>query len=285
MFDNWINSDLTYINDILDENGEISHYYILDKLKYKINWIFEFICLTKAIPNEWYNTLQAQISIKSAVNFQKDKFIVNGKCIELSQLSNKYFYNEYINVKFLKPIGINTWFMYLSINEKPNVSQLYSFIFHYLEENKLKIFRWKSLQNIIPTKKLLMKWKLAINSQCNFCGQDEDYLHYFISCPYLKEFWVKIEQILKKCNIENFITLNILSLGIRYLIKIILISTIFLNNLRVFYIYKAYYVSEQKTKQVSIYSLFVREYISRISQVQKLQNSKLLTKIKKTIEI
>jgi hypothetical protein len=98
-------SKIFYINDILDENGEISHYYILDKLKYKINWIFEFICLTKAIPNEWYNTLQAQISIKSAVNFQKDKFIVNGKCIELSQLSNKYFYNEYINVKFLKPIA------------------------------------------------------------------------------------------------------------------------------------------------------------------------------------
>jgi hypothetical protein len=113
------------------------------------------------------------------VNFQKDKLIVNGKCIDPSQLSNKYFYNEYINVKFLKPIGINTWLRYLSINEKPNTSQLYSFIFHYLEENKLKIFRWKLLQYIIPTKKLLMKWRIAINSQCNFCGQDEDYLHYF----------------------------------------------------------------------------------------------------------
>ena len=31
----------------------------------------------------------------------------------------------------------------------------------------------------IPTKKLLMKWRIAINIQCNFCGQDEDYLHYF----------------------------------------------------------------------------------------------------------
>ena len=109
---------------------------------------------------------------------------------------------------FLKPIGINTWLRYLSINEKPNMSKLYSFIFHYLEENKLKIFRWKLLQYIIPTKKLLMKWKIAINSQCNFCGQDEDYLHYFMSCPYLKEFWVKIQQILKKSNIENVVTLK-----------------------------------------------------------------------------
>ena len=88
--------------------------------------------------------------------------------------------------------------MYLSINEKPIMSQLYCFIFHYLGENKLKIFRWKLLQYIIPTKKLLMKWRIAINNQCNFCGQDEDYLYYFMSCPYLREFWVKIQQILKK---------------------------------------------------------------------------------------
>jgi hypothetical protein len=47
MFDNWINSDLMYINDILNENGEISQNLILDKLKYKNNWISEFICLKK----------------------------------------------------------------------------------------------------------------------------------------------------------------------------------------------------------------------------------------------
>ena len=39
MFDNWINSDLIYINDILNENGEISPNLILDKLKYNNNWI------------------------------------------------------------------------------------------------------------------------------------------------------------------------------------------------------------------------------------------------------
>ena len=68
MFDNWINSDLIYINDILNE---ISQNLILDKLKYKNNGISEFICLKKAIPNEWYHTVQAQNSIKSVINFQK----------------------------------------------------------------------------------------------------------------------------------------------------------------------------------------------------------------------
>jgi hypothetical protein len=31
MFDNWINSDLIYINDILNENGEISQNLIIMK--------------------------------------------------------------------------------------------------------------------------------------------------------------------------------------------------------------------------------------------------------------
>ena len=69
----------------------------------------------------------------------------------------------------------------LIYNEKPIIGQLYSFISHYLKENKLKIFRWKLLQYIIPTKKLLMKWRIANNSQCNCSDQDEDYLYYFIS--------------------------------------------------------------------------------------------------------
>ena len=72
--------------------------------------------------------------------------------------------------------------------------------------------------------------------------------------------------------------------GIKYLIKIIFISTIFLTILG-FSIYKAYYVSEQKTKQVNLYYLIVRDNITRISQVQTLQNSKLLAKIRETIEM
>ena len=47
MFDNWINSDLIYINDILSENGEIRQNLILYKIKYKNNWISEYICLKK----------------------------------------------------------------------------------------------------------------------------------------------------------------------------------------------------------------------------------------------
>jgi hypothetical protein len=47
MFDNWINSDLIYINNILNKMGKSSQNLILDQLKYNINGISEFICLIK----------------------------------------------------------------------------------------------------------------------------------------------------------------------------------------------------------------------------------------------
>ena len=88
----------------------------------------------------------------------------------------------------------------------------------------------------------------------------------------------------QKTNIENFVTLKHIVFGYKLFDKDYSDFNYVLTILG-FSIYKAYYVSEQKTKQVSMHSLFVREYITRISQVQKLQNSKLLTKIKKNIEM
>jgi hypothetical protein len=59
-------------------------------------------------------------------------------------------------------------------------------LFSYFEENKLKIFRWKLIQYIIPTQQILYQWKIVNNNRCNFYGNEEDYLHYFITCSFLK---------------------------------------------------------------------------------------------------
>jgi hypothetical protein len=91
----------------------------------------------------------------------------------------------------------------------------------------------------------------------------------------------ELQQILKTYNIENCVTSKHIVCLYNILDKDYFDFNYFLTILG-FSIYKSYYVSVQKTKKVSIYSLFVRGYITRISQVQ---NSKLLTKIKKHIEM
>jgi hypothetical protein len=86
----------------------------------------------------------------------------------------------------------------------------------------------------------------------------------------------------KKTNIENFVTLKyIVYFRYKMIDKDYFDFTYSLKQFYIF-IYKSYYVSDQKTKQVSI---FVRKYITRISQVKKLQDSKLLSNIEKNIHI
>ena len=73
------------------------------------------------------------------------------------------------------------------------------------------------------------------NSLCKLCNIEEDYSQYFITCIF-KEFWGKIKEVLKKCGIENYITLYHLVFGYKIFDK-------------------GYYDFNY------VYSLFVREYL------------------------
>jgi hypothetical protein len=78
LFNNWINSDLIYVNDILDENGDISHNFILNRLNNKSNWITEFTIMKKAIPKEWVDIIKTENSPKSVVNICKNYVLIKG---------------------------------------------------------------------------------------------------------------------------------------------------------------------------------------------------------------
>jgi hypothetical protein len=82
-----------------------------------------------------------------------------------------------------------------------------------LEENKLKIFRWKLIQYIIPTKQLLFQWKIVNNNRSKFGGNEEDYLHYFITCSFFKRLGEKIYNLLKSNNLEITLMLKHLIFG------------------------------------------------------------------------
>lgn len=93
--------------------------------------------------------------------------------------------------------------------------------------------------------------------------QDETYLHYFIECSYLKEFWEKIHILLSKCKMNFNITLKHLIFGYKIVYKEYYYFNYFLTIVS-FSIYKAYYISEQKQKQVNVLAIFIKEFDKRI---------------------
>ena len=189
-----------------------------------------------------------------------------------------------MNVKFSNPIGTHYWINYLVLSEKPNSSSLYFFIFKFLEENKLKMFRWKLFHFIIPNKVLISKWKIVGNSLCNFCKLDEDYSHYFITCTFLKEFWTTFQNLMKGLSIKNKFTLKHIVLGYKiddknYLALNFLTTVVgFPSTNRTVYLNR-----KQSTRYIDVYRTFANEYIKRINETKTLQKCTFLMKVKNYI--
>ena len=123
--------------------------------------------------------------------------------------------------------------------------------------------------NTIPHsyKKILSQWQIMNNNRCNFCGNEEDYLHYFITCSFLKTFWEKIYNIFKSNNLEFTLKFKHLIFGYKISDNNYYGVNYFITILG-FSIYKSYYLSEQKTKNVNIYKIFIYELNKRIDEIK-----------------
>lgn len=281
IFHNWINSGLIFINDIIDKEGKVSSTFIFQKLNIKTNWISEFSTLKKAIPKHWRSLLTDNNSIYTPVNFLKNKMIWNSQCVDPNYLNNKSFYLSLIDFKNTEPVGVKKWVKHLQFEKKPNMSDVYKFIFYFLQENKFKVFRWKLLQFILPTKTLHKVWKITESSLCNYCQMEEDYEHFFITCKYLSPLWNQVKHFFKQNKFEINITLNYLVFGYK-LFDETYYDFNYVLSILAFSIYKAYYMSEQKTKIIDVYDLFVCELQSSLNNYMKKYTSNLIKNFYKT---
>lgn len=62
---------------------------------------------------------------------------------------------------------------------------------------KLAEFNYKILHLILPSGKLLKRWKLSDTDLCLVCHVIDDYEHMFMSCIRVKNMWQKISYIFK----------------------------------------------------------------------------------------
>ena len=68
MIENWINSGIIFINDIIDGQGNISEVVILQNLICKQNWMSETSIVKKSIPEKRKQIIKNEESIMTKVN-------------------------------------------------------------------------------------------------------------------------------------------------------------------------------------------------------------------------
>ena len=117
IFENWIKSDIIYLNDILDDTMSLSENYILNKLKCKVNWIVEFHKLKQSIPQNWIDIVKQENSVQSKLNIQRNKITWNDRYFETTFFSNKMLYDSLVKSKKETSAGLNRWLKILTLQE------------------------------------------------------------------------------------------------------------------------------------------------------------------------
>ena len=261
LFNNWIQSDIIYINDIIDEKGFISENIILSKLSNKEDWIRQVSIIKKAIPKHWQNILKMESSYKTKVNINR----TDNLHILLTQnltpsMNNKDIYLK-LHAHFAqdKPVGFLMWERILQKNLSSNLQNTLIFTFDYLNDNRLKIFKWKLLHFILPCNDLLFKWKILPENLCTYCKRKDDYEHFFFTCNYNNEYWQEIYKLFDFLQIDKHVfCLENLVTGYKIQDK----AYYEINHILtvVFYsIYKAHYVSNKKERKLDIFKIFKKE--------------------------
>jgi hypothetical protein len=112
---------------------------------------------------------------------------------------------------------------------------------------------------------------------------EADYINLFMSCKYLSHFIKKVTELFKKVNFEINISLKHLVFGYKIFDQEYFDFNHILTILG-YSLYKSYYESEQKTKAIYVYSLFVKELRSVLNVCKTIYSSVLPNKVQKCIE-
>jgi hypothetical protein len=189
-YKHWQSNGITCIKDILDaKNNIISIQNISSKFKVHIS-AMDYNSIVHAIPHSWKDSLK-----NNDITFTQPKpgeIYVGNTSYFMSTLCNQTIYWHLLENITKQPTAIDNWiseFPFLNDKDFENFFQLPHAI---VKDTKLQTFQYKILNQIIPCKARLFKWKMTDDYICQYCNEYDDHTHFFYTCYMSKEFWDQI---------------------------------------------------------------------------------------------
>ena len=148
---------------------------------------------------------------------------------------------------------------------------VYNSIMIHLKSNKLKEFRFKLINSILPCKQTLFKWKLTDSTLCEVCDVTEDYEHMFINCRAVQQLWTKLEITFRHCHFSySMKNLEYLIIGYKPGQE----QYIELNNILTmigYAVFKGYCLSENRKKYLDLVYLVKAEFLKYLEVAESLK--------------
>ena len=192
----WHEKGIRYVCDLLNDNGT---FMTPDEVQmnYNINIsFFDMLQIRQSIPHEWRQIIYATPSISKKCQFyphnSTELFVfLNKKYIALEKISTKDVYQFYIRKLYMEPAGPKRWNKEFSaqITDQDIWPTIYSIPFRTVRKTSLQSLQYKVIHYIINCQKKLCDWKISESPTCKFCPDEDSLIHFFATCPKIKEFW------------------------------------------------------------------------------------------------
>ena len=196
----WQHKGIQFINDLLDDTGQIMNWQKFSE-RYNIkNQIFYFTALIHAIPKIWKNELKNR-SIK--LNMIKDKHLTILKNLKKP---TRYFYLERNEETATEPHKAKEKWIQIIDEEvtEEDWKKIFTLPKILTKETKLIELQQKITHRILPTNKWLFKCNLSDVTTCSFCHiHQESIEHLLWECIVSKNIWLKLGTWLKDLNQNN----------------------------------------------------------------------------------
>ncbi len=200
VYKNWINSEVKYVYDLVDEEGsflcwnQLSAFFIDKTL---VNFL-QYQSLVNAIPRNWKKRIKDERS--NVEEFASQENIIMAKTV--SKIG-RFYYKRCLDAIATKPEKIQSkWERILHVDtgaEEIDWSFIYMIPYQCTMETKLRYFQLKIIHRILPTNYLLRKYGITGSARCTFCNHyDETLEHLFYECHHSKTLWLQLAEWLRE---------------------------------------------------------------------------------------
>lgn len=177
---------INFVSDLIDEEGSIIEFENIKNGKdlNKKKW-FQWYGLVQAIKKN--NTHEHKIT-KDILN---NTLMVNN--IGLEKIKTKGIYKDFMKLENIEQNKLRCE-KYVPLNQIDNVHTTYIKCYANITDIHTRAFQYKFLNDILINNYWLSKWKIKNDTNCTFCGiMEENMLHLFWQCKYVKSFWDKFQ--------------------------------------------------------------------------------------------
>jgi hypothetical protein len=148
----------------------------------------DYNSLKVAIPKEWRKVVRTMRVPPEAINFEEEIHIKVGKVTKnINQIKNNEIYWLLVNDIRIESIVTNKLQRELGLNEKE--CKMAFTMPRVVSNTKVRAFQYKLLYNLIPCNLYLKKIKRSDTDKCNWCDEEDNTTHYFVTCQQLIPFW------------------------------------------------------------------------------------------------